>query len=343
MSRQRLKPSLGESAHNVCPRCKGTGVVRGVESLALSILRLLEEEATKDSTTNVQALLPVQVATFLLNEKRKIIHAIEKRQNVQIIIIPNPYMETPNYEIVRMRGNETLDKATYDVPVQPELEIVKSSEVQATAKIEQAAVSAESYIKEAAPVHVKKEVKKPGLFSRIWQALFGEKAKEKTNNKHHRGRKGNNRYDKSRQRNNRRNKNNRYNKDKRSPKDQKQKDQQTSNKQRDDRRKKPINKNDHRQNTRQKDQRNDEKRKAIAERPERQSREDRQSKQDELRRKNSERAESFQQRKAKASKAKNDANKVKSPQASEISQKTDTTTTQNQTALIEPKTVQENC
>ncbi|MEP2789507.1 MAG: Rne/Rng family ribonuclease, partial [Kangiellaceae bacterium] len=78
MSRQRLKPSLGESAHGVCPRCSGTGVVRGVQSLSLSILRLLEEEASKDSTSMVQAELPVPVATFLLNEKRKIIAAIEK-------------------------------------------------------------------------------------------------------------------------------------------------------------------------------------------------------------------------------------------------------------------------
>ncbi|TQV85842.1 ribonuclease E [Aliikangiella coralliicola] len=204
MSRQRLKPSLGESAHNVCPRCSGTGAVRGVESLALSILRLLEEEATKDSTTSVQAQLPVEVATFLLNEKRKIIHAIEKRQKVHIIIIPNPYMETPNYEIVRMRGSEKLETATYDVPVQPQLEIVTAStEVQSVKPAEQAAVTLDA--PPPAPTHVKKKEDKPGLFARLWQALFGKEEEKKK--KHHgkrpnRNRRGG-RYDKNRSRNRR--------------------------------------------------------------------------------------------------------------------------------------------
>ena len=142
MSRQRLKPSLGESAHGVCPRCSGTGVVRGVQSLSWSMLRLLEEEASKDSTYLVQAILPVEVATFLLNEKRKIIAAIEKRQNTALIIIPNPYMETPNYEIKRLRKSESLETESYKVPSQPELEIVTTShEASITKPAEQAAVT----------------------------------------------------------------------------------------------------------------------------------------------------------------------------------------------------------
>jgi len=181
MSRQRLKPSLGESAHGVCPRCSGTGVVRGVQSLALSILRLLEEEASKDSTSLVQAILPVQVATFLLNEKRKIIAAIEKRQKTALIIIPNPYMETPNYEIKRLRKSESLETESYKVPSQPELEIVTTSHEAVIAKpAEQAAVT--SVEMTAAPQHVKKEIvkeKKPGLLTRLWRSMFGGSEKEK--------------------------------------------------------------------------------------------------------------------------------------------------------------------
>jgi ribonuclease E len=185
MSRQRLKPSLGESAHGVCPRCSGTGVVRGVQSLSLSILRLLEEEATKDSTSMVQAELPVPVATFLLNEKRKIIAAIEKRQKTAVIIIPNPYMETPNYEIKRLRKSETMETESYKVPVQPELEIVESSaEAAITKPVEQAAVT--TFERPAAPQHIKKEEpKKPGFFTRIWNSLFGDDAEKKNKDKKH--------------------------------------------------------------------------------------------------------------------------------------------------------------
>lgn len=177
MSRQRLKPSLEESAHNVCPRCQGTGVVRGVESIGLSVLRLVEEEAIKESTTSVQAQLPVEVATFLLNEKRNIINAIEKRQSIKIFIIPNPYLETPNYEISRMRGNEKLDGTSYNQAEQPEFEIATHAE-QPEAKLpEQAAVS---FIDAPpAPTHVKKQPPQVGLFVRLWRALFGTDESDK--------------------------------------------------------------------------------------------------------------------------------------------------------------------
>ena len=350
MSRQRLKPSLGESAHHVCPRCSGTGVVRGVESLALSILRLLEEEATKDSTTSVQAQLPVEVATFLLNEKRKIIHAIEKRQKVQIFIIPNPYMETPNYEIVRMRGNEKLEKSTYEVPVKPELEFVTTaSEVSPAAKVEQAAVSADSYIKEAAPVHVKTTPKKPGLFARLWQALFGKEEKKKKRNKRQtRGKKGN-RYDKNRQRNQRRNRPNKKRDDQNTQ--NQPNDSRNKNKQRDDRRRKPQQQKG--QDNRNKD-RNEEKRKQQAERPARQSREERQKTQENARRKNAERAENFQQRKSNSkrktegSKQTRKTNDASQSSAVEAAEKTDIQTqtpiVKNENSSQEPvqsKTVQE--
>jgi len=107
MSRQRLRPSLGETSENVCPRCQGHGTVRGIESTALSILRLLEEESIKDNTERVLAEVPVEVATYLLNEKRTNIGEIETRNNVTLLIVANPNLQTPNYTLERIRGNET--------------------------------------------------------------------------------------------------------------------------------------------------------------------------------------------------------------------------------------------
>jgi len=106
MSRQRLRPSLGESAHQVCPRCDGHGYIRSVDSLALSILRIIEEEALKENTGRVVAQLPVDVATFLLNEKRQNIADVEQRHGVQIVLIPNRQLETPKYEIERIRRQD---------------------------------------------------------------------------------------------------------------------------------------------------------------------------------------------------------------------------------------------
>ncbi|GGC74521.1 ribonuclease E [Marinobacter halophilus] len=108
MSRQRLRPSLGETRSEVCPRCEGQGTIRGIESLALSIMRLIYEESSKEKTAEVRAIVPVSVATFLLNEKRKQLADIEARQGVAVVVVPVPNMETPHFEIVRMR----LDEAT---------------------------------------------------------------------------------------------------------------------------------------------------------------------------------------------------------------------------------------
>jgi ribonuclease E len=109
LSRQRLRPSLGESNHIPCPRCHGTGHIRGIESTALHILRIVQEESMKENTGAVQVQLPVEVATFLLNEKRSDIHAVEQRMDVNVILIPNIHLETPNYTIVRLREDETGD------------------------------------------------------------------------------------------------------------------------------------------------------------------------------------------------------------------------------------------
>jgi ribonuclease E len=123
MSRQRLRPSLGESSHIVCPRCHGQGSIRSIESLSLSILRLIEEEAMKDKTAKIVAQVPISMATFLMNEKRLSIYEIERRQQTQVVIIPNPHMETPTYEVQRVRHEDKRDslpeKASYILPTLP--------------------------------------------------------------------------------------------------------------------------------------------------------------------------------------------------------------------------------
>ena len=106
LSRQRLQPSLGETSYKPCPRCHGTGHIRGTESSALHILRILQEEAMKENTGALHVQLPVDVATFLLNEKRVDIHTLENRLKVSVMLIPNIHLETPNYSIARLRHDE---------------------------------------------------------------------------------------------------------------------------------------------------------------------------------------------------------------------------------------------
>jgi ribonuclease E len=106
MSRQRLRPSLGESTHLACPRCSGMGTIRSVESMALAVLRLIGEEVRKERTTRVVAQLPVDVATFLINEKREWLHQLESQREANIVLVPDPNMQTPNYSIRRVRDDE---------------------------------------------------------------------------------------------------------------------------------------------------------------------------------------------------------------------------------------------
>ena len=110
LSRQRLRPSLGETNHIPCPRCNGTGHIRGIESTALHILRITQEDAMKDNSAIIQVQLPVEVATFLLNEKRADIHAIEQRMGVEVVLIPNIHLETPNYNIVRVKHDDVTEE-----------------------------------------------------------------------------------------------------------------------------------------------------------------------------------------------------------------------------------------
>ncbi len=144
LSRQRLRPSLGETNHAACPRCSGTGHIRGIESTALHILRITQEEAMKDNSAIIQVQLPVEAATFLLNEKRADIHKIEQRMGVEVILIPNVHMETPNYSITRIKSddvNEETSQASYKMVELPaETAYVRSLSEDAAPKAPEALV-----------------------------------------------------------------------------------------------------------------------------------------------------------------------------------------------------------
>ena len=168
MSRQRLRPSLEESSGHVCPRCNGTGVVRDIQSTGLSILRLIEEEAAKENTGQIRAIVPVSVGTFLLNEKRGLIAEIEKRNKTNVVILPNPNMETPHYEVIRLRPDDSIiDETSYEHRFDEEdVNFGLDLETSNAPKPQQAAVKSVPRPKAVA-------VAKPGLLARIGKALSG--------------------------------------------------------------------------------------------------------------------------------------------------------------------------
>ncbi len=168
MSRQRLRPSLGESSQVPCPRCQGQGIIRSIESLALSILRLIEEEAMKGKTAKVIAQVPVDVGTFLLNEKRQALFDIEERQSISVVLIPNQYMHTPHYEVQRIRQDERIDdKPSYEKAEQPHLDIEKFTRETASGMEEPA-------VKGIVPTAlVEAPVNKPSWFKTSWTKLLG--------------------------------------------------------------------------------------------------------------------------------------------------------------------------
>jgi ribonuclease E len=181
MSRQRLRPSLGESSQIVCPRCCGQGTVRGVESLSLSILRIVGEEAMKEKTGRIVARVPVDVGTYLLNEKRDILFDLERRHNLNVALIPTPSLETPHYEIKRVRNDElegdnsaVSHKLIVTEEDKDNLEDALAT-TKTTVEVEKPAVQA---IAPAAPAPVIKRepevaAQQPGLLRRMWASLFG--------------------------------------------------------------------------------------------------------------------------------------------------------------------------
>ena len=183
LSRQRLAPSLEESSYAPCPRCNGIGHIRGTESSALNILRIIQEEAMKDSSAAIHAQVPVDVATFLLNEKRADIHRIESRLKVSITLIPNPHMETPHYSVNRLRQDDiTADhlQASYKLVEKPEeIKAVKApSAEEVKAQRPQAAVKGITPA-QPAPKHEAKKVESTSFFGKLFGWLFGSSEKSK--------------------------------------------------------------------------------------------------------------------------------------------------------------------
>lgn len=121
MSRQRLRLSLGETAQEVCPRCEGRGTVRNIPSQALSIIRLIEEEALKDKTGEIHVQVPVDLASYMVNEKRDMIQDIQERHQIKVVIIPNPYLVAPHYQIQKIKIEQKLKRASYELISQPEI------------------------------------------------------------------------------------------------------------------------------------------------------------------------------------------------------------------------------
>jgi len=190
MSRQRLRPSLGETSAIVCPRCTGQGTIRDTKSLALSILRLLEEAAIKERSAEVRAIVPVDVAAYLLNEKRGALNEIEQISKTRILVIPNPNLETPHFELQRLRDDEVTDhQSSYKIDLAvPEADAISDSH---TANIPQQTAAVQAIAPQtpaptaSAPAASKPETgaekqpaaqsqdDQPGLLSRAFTSLFG--------------------------------------------------------------------------------------------------------------------------------------------------------------------------
>jgi ribonuclease E len=175
MSRQRLRPSLAEFSHIVCPRCEGVGTIRSVESLSLAVLRVLEEEAMKESTTRIIGQLPVDTASFLLNEKRAELARIEQRHDVSILVIPNPNLETPHYEVNRIREQDVSaadeEEASYKL-------IAEFEQDQLEQTPHEKPVREQPAVKFIAPERPQPSAK-PGFFKKLVTSLFGESGEER--------------------------------------------------------------------------------------------------------------------------------------------------------------------
>jgi len=188
MSRQRLRPSISEATNITCPRCSGQGTIRGVDSMALAMLRLIGEEARKERTSKVIAQLPVDVTTYLINEKREWLAGIQEKSGIQVVLVPNRHMETPAYEIRRIRDDELqltenvtpshLMVATQPVAVDSIGE--RDKKPAAPAPLVTAltpTLPPAPPVPPAAPVAAAETI---GVFVRLWQFFFGSGVKKKS-------------------------------------------------------------------------------------------------------------------------------------------------------------------
>lgn len=216
MSRQRLRPSLGETIATVCPRCDGQGTIRDTKSLALVILRLIQDESQKERSAEIRAMVPVDVATFLLNEKRSVIRSIEKTNNIRVLVIPQASLVTPHYEVLRLRDDDTEvgEAVSFDLSTEIEkTDIISGEETTGTAP--QAAAVQPSDLaspgQKPKPLQrPKKKSNKPSLLSRIIAILFSSPDKQpkkarSQSNRSQRNRRNNRSYQRNDRKNNQRN------------------------------------------------------------------------------------------------------------------------------------------
>ncbi len=166
MSRQRLRPSLGETSGIVCPRCSGLGTIRDVDSSSLAVIRIVEEESLKETSSEIRAFLPIAVSSYLLNEKRNVLSEIEQRNNVRIIVVPDPEMQTPHYRVERIRDNNA-EEASVSYEITSVKEEVLPHRDNQPVSVEEAAVK--SLNPPLPPKPVQKPVKKSGLLVRLAQ------------------------------------------------------------------------------------------------------------------------------------------------------------------------------
>nr|MDJ0795185.1 Rne/Rng family ribonuclease [Woeseiaceae bacterium] len=179
MSRQRLRPSIGESAHMTCPRCSGFGNIRSVESLALAILRIVGEEARKERTAKVIAQLPVEVSTYLLNEKRDWVQNLEDSNDTQIVLVANPLLETPHYEVRRVRDDQTELPENAGVSYELADSAPEPEAPQAILERKQIEAPAVGTLKPTKPAPKREKPKSKGLIETITSWFGGEEADEK--------------------------------------------------------------------------------------------------------------------------------------------------------------------
>jgi len=186
MSRQRLRPSLGETSGMVCPRCTGQGSIRDTKSLALGILRLIQEEASKERTGGVRVIVPVDVSAFLLNEKRAAVGEIEQATKVRVVVIPNPNMQTPHFEVIRLRDDEIDqdDRESFEINLSEFDREPSYEDAEKPAGAPQAlvrgvtpdapppAISPDAAPEQTPTASEAADSPKPGLFPRLWSALF---------------------------------------------------------------------------------------------------------------------------------------------------------------------------
>ncbi len=171
LSRQRLQPSLGESNYSPCPRCNGIGHIRGIESSALHILRIIQEEAMKEHSAAIHVQVPIDVATFLLNEKRTDIHQIESRLKVSVTLIPNMHLETPHYHVARLRQDDMTSEnlqASYKLVEKPEEGKEATAAAQESKAQRPQAVVQGITPAQPAPTRAVEAVAKPGFFSKLF-------------------------------------------------------------------------------------------------------------------------------------------------------------------------------